>query len=135
VILVDTSIWINLLKGSPRQGLSPDETLRFVTCAPVVQEVFQGLRDASWSDLLREHFLALPCLSNPIPLDAFLEAAEIYRFGRRKGFTIRSSTDCLIAAIGIRNHVAVWHRDRDFTTIAKFTNLRCFDGQLPWSTN
>ncbi len=38
--------------------------------------------------------------------------------------TIRSSTDCLIAAIAIRNGVPVWHRDRDYDVIAKFTALR-----------
>jgi predicted nucleic acid-binding protein len=40
--------------------------------------------------------------------------------------TIRSSTDCLIAAIAIQNDVPVWHKDRDFTVIAKFTRLRVY---------
>jgi predicted nucleic acid-binding protein len=37
--------------------------------------------------------------------------------------TIRSSADCLIAAIAIANSIPVWHRDRDFSAIAKFTAL------------
>jgi predicted nucleic acid-binding protein len=36
---------------------------------------------------------------------------------------IRSSADCLIAAIAIANGIPVWHRDRDFATIARFTLL------------
>ena len=84
------------------------------------------MREDNRINTLRSNFLALPCLSNPTPLSAFLEAAEIYRFGRRKGYTVRSSTDCLIAAIAIRHDVAVWHRDRDFSTIARFTKLRAF---------
>jgi predicted nucleic acid-binding protein len=40
-------------------------------------------------------------LSDPVPEAVFLQAAEIYRQGRQKGYTIRSSTDCLIAAIAI----------------------------------
>ncbi|HYL75748.1 MAG TPA: PIN domain-containing protein [Bryobacteraceae bacterium] len=126
MILVDTSVWITLIKGARHQGLSPDEVLRFVTCAPILQELFQGMREDSRTNTLRENFLAMPCLSAPTPLGAFLEAAEIYRFGRRKGYTIRSSTDCLIAAIAIEHDVAVWHHNRDFTTIAKFTKLRAF---------
>ena len=42
---------------------------------------------------------------------------------RRKGYTIRSPIDCLIAAIAIDNQVAVWHKDRDFDVIAQYTAL------------
>jgi len=66
----------------------------------------------------------LPMLSNPLPRAAFLSAAELYRLGRAKGYTIRSSTDCLVAAIAIDNGVPVWHKDRDFESIARYTSLR-----------
>ena len=68
-------------------------------------------------------FLALPLLSDPLKSETFLRAAEIYRQGRRKGYTIRSSVDCLIAAIAIENRVPIWHRDRDFGAIARYTAL------------
>jgi hypothetical protein len=79
------------------------------------------------ADSFRESFTRIPRLSDPLPFSTFLEAAEIYNFGRRKGYTIRASTDCLIAAIAIQNDVPVWHKDRDFTVIARFTRLRSFD--------
>jgi predicted nucleic acid-binding protein len=60
-----------------------------------------------------------------------LQAAEIYREGRRKGHTIRSTTDCLIAAIAIENGVPMWHRDRDYDAIAKYTPLRISEWALP----
>ena len=75
----------------------------------------------------RDSFANIPRLSDPLPFSTFLEAAEIYSHGRRKGYTIRSSADCLIAAIGIQNDVLVWHKDRDFTVIARFTRLRVYD--------
>ena len=54
----------------------------------------------------------------------FLEAAEIYREGRRRGYTLRSSIDCLIAAIAIENGIPVRHRDRDYDAIGRYTRLK-----------
>jgi len=121
MILVDTSVWIELLAG--RLAIRQDELPTLVVCGPIVQEVLQGLRRGPDSEIFREGFLAIPVLSDPIPLRLFLAAADIYRQGRRRGLTIRSSVDCLIAAIAIENGVPVWHRDRDFTAVARYTAL------------
>jgi predicted nucleic acid-binding protein len=123
MILVDTSIWIELLAGRTPGRISADDFAHFVTCGPVVQEVLQGLKPGPQSDLFRTSFLALPILDDPIPLSVFVSAADIYRRGRRRGITIRSSVDCLIAAIAIDRDVPVWHRDRDFQAIAQYTAL------------
>jgi len=123
-MLVDTSVWIELLNRGLGSSVREQELLNFVTCGPVVQEVLQGLRNDPASDAFREAFLALPVLSDPLPSLSFLAAAEIYRLGRAKGYTIRSSTDCLIAAIAIDNRMPVWHKDRDFEAIARYTSLR-----------
>ncbi len=53
------------------------------------------------------------------------DAAAIYRVCRSAGETIRSITDCLIAAIAIRNDVAVLHNDPDYDAIARHSELRC----------
>ena len=123
MILVDTSVWIKLLSRRPGAQPDPDLVLEFATCGPVVQEVLQGFRNDHVLDTFRESFLALPRLSDPLPLATFLHAADLYRHGRSKGFTIRSGVDCLIAAIAIENRAAVWHQDRDFDTISRFTTL------------
>lgn len=107
--------------------------LRFVTCGPVIQEVLQGLRPGIESVAFREAFLAIPVVSDPLSLDLFLSAADIYGHGRRRGLTIRSSVDCLIAAIAIDQDLTVWHRDRDFTAIARYTALRAVSGNRPAS--
>jgi predicted nucleic acid-binding protein len=124
VILVDTSVWAGLLNTRSGKNLSADDVLGFVTCGPIVQEVLQGFRIEPAASEFRDVFLAIPRLSDPLPFTIFLGAAEIYRQGRRRGFTIRSSIDCLIAAIAIENQVPVWHKDRDFTAIAEFTPLQ-----------
>jgi predicted nucleic acid-binding protein len=121
VILADTSVWIDLLAGCLK--IRDNDLLKLVVCGPVAQEVLQGLRPGTASDAFRDRFLALPVVSDPIPIQLFLSAAEIFSRGRRKGLTIRSSVDCLIAAIAIENSIPVWHRDRDFDVIASYTAL------------
>ena len=125
MILVDTSIWIGLLAGG-RPKVAEEDLANFATCGPVVQELLQGLKPGPASDAFRQLLLAVPVLSDPVPLSLYLAAADIYRLGRRKGVTIRSSIDCLIAAIAMENRVPVWHRDRDFSAIAAYTALEIF---------
>jgi predicted nucleic acid-binding protein len=127
MILADTSVWIEFLRGDLGPKFNEDAMFQVLTCGPVIQEVFQGLRPLPQSRIFEERFLALPRLSDPLPLHIFTDAATIYRQGRRKGYTIRSPVDCLIAAIAIDNNVAVWHKDRDFDVIAQYTALETFE--------
>jgi predicted nucleic acid-binding protein len=126
LILVDTSIWIELLNGRLGSTVSEEDLFNFATCGPVVQEILQGLRDNSEGAAFREAFLALPVLSDPLPVGVFKAAEAIYHQGRSKGYTIRSSVDCLIAAIAIEHQTPVWHKDRDFNIIARYTALRTY---------
>lgn len=124
MILVDTSIWVELLgrKGAARPAF--DTFAQMATCPPVIQEVLQGIREPAAYARVRAGMLALPCVGAPVERETYVEAAELYRSGRRAGLTIRSSWDCLIAAIALRAQLPVWHRDRDFDAIASFTDLR-----------
>jgi predicted nucleic acid-binding protein len=125
VILVDTSIWIEVFRA--RRPLDLESVLDFddvVTCLPVVQEVLQGFRDESAHRRARESMLALPVVESPLADVVFLEAVSLYRSARRGGYTVRSSVDCLIAACAIRHDLEVVHRDRDFDAIASVSTLR-----------
>ncbi len=124
MILVDTSVWIEFLIDPARIPDGEASVEDFATCAPVVQEILQGISDRSSYRDFEDRLLAFPCLSEPVTLDLYVKAAAIYRDGRRKGYTIRSAIDCLVAAIAIEHNVPVWHRDRDFSTIARYTTLR-----------
>ena len=130
MILVDSSVWIEFLCGRMQQ-LQAGDFHQFATCGPILQEVLQGLRVGAASAKFEERIRSLPCLSDPLSVGLFLQAAEIYREGRRKGRTIRSTTDCLIASIAIDNAVPIWHKDRDFDTIADYTPLRISPRILP----
>lgn len=124
VVLADTSIWIRWFRGGVFKKPGAREMDSVVTCSPILQELFQGFEDLPAHNPLRLSLLAVPRLTDPIPVDVFLAAADIYRIARRKGYAVHSTIDCLIAAIAIRNDVPVAHADQDFDTIARFTPLR-----------
>ena len=122
-ILVDSSVWVRHLKMT--NIIEPHAVGReVVTCPPVVQEVLQGIFHPDAYRARRRMFLLMRILDSPMSADVFLEAADIYRNIRGKGFTIRSPNDCLIAACAIRNGVPLLHADRDFDVIARFTMLQ-----------
>lgn len=128
MILLDTSIWISLFNKKFKYRDEFNEFSQILTCPPVMQEVLQGVKFDTHYEEIKNSFMSFERIGSPVILDDFLVASEIYRSGRKKGRTIRSTIDCLIAAIAIREKVPVWHRDRDFDEIAVFTNLTISPG-------
>jgi len=125
MVLVDTSVWIEVFRQG--HGLDLESEVNFesvVTCLPVIQEVLQGFGDSRVSRSAREAMFALPIVESPLACSVFDEAVGLYRAGRRGGFTIRSSIDCLIAACAIRNDLSVFHCDRDFDHLSRVSPLR-----------
>jgi predicted nucleic acid-binding protein len=125
MILIDTSVWIEVFKAKTRLRLEDRVDLdEVVTCLPVIQEVLQGFRDEGAYRKARSAMFAFPVLESPLGRPVFEDAVGLYRTARRAGLTVRSSVDCLIAACAIRHDVEVLHRDRDFPTLAKVSALR-----------
>jgi predicted nucleic acid-binding protein len=125
MILVDTSAWIEVLRGRAAQryadAVAGDEV---VTCLPVMQEVLQGIDDDRAFRLAVAAFAEIPILENPLTRGVFDEAVQLYREARRAAVTVRSSVDCLIAVCAMRNGATVLHVDRDFTHLARITELK-----------
>lgn len=128
MILVDTSAWIELLRGS---GHPAHVTLRhhlerrspIATTEPIIMELLAGIRDTHERSTLRARLLGLPRLAVRGLAD-FESAADLYRACRGRGATVRKLIDCLIAAVAIREHATVLHNDRDFDVLARHTRLR-----------
>jgi predicted nucleic acid-binding protein len=121
--LVDTSVWIDFLRGrsAPHVAvltafLDQDEV---VGTAPIIlQEILQGADSEARFDRWKTYFSDLFCY---IPGDieaSHINAARIYQRCRRAGRTPRSSNDCLIACIAIEFGLVLLHNDRDFQVIA-----------------
>lgn len=132
LVLVDTSVWIEVFRKS--SGFRLEDYVDFdevVTCLPVVQEVLQGFRDPLAHRKARNSMLALPMVENPLTLEVYDKAIELYRAARRNGITVRSSVDCLIAACALRNSLSVLHHDRDYKALAKASLLEATSIELP----
>jgi predicted nucleic acid-binding protein len=122
VVLVDTSTW--LLQKPPGDFLTLIRNHPVAICPPVVQELLQGAYDQQRMNRVNEITRNSAMLDSPVPLARFEFAGEIFRTIRARSFTIRSSNDCLIAAIAMHHDVTLLHGDRDFDYIARFFPLR-----------
>ena len=130
MIVVDTSVWIDVLAGHDGKAA--------VRCVELIErgepvaltdviyaELLQGVRDDAEAARLDGHLRAFPILRLG-GLDDFALAAEIYRTARRSGITIRKTLDCLIAAPCIRTGAPLLHADADFDRLASCTALRIY---------
>lgn len=124
MVLVDTSAWIEVFRKPPRLALEKVVDVDdIVTCLPVVQEVLQGFTNDLAFRSAREAMLALPIVEAPLGERVYLDAVDLYRRARRAGITVRSGVDCLIAACAIRHGLTVLHHDRDFSALARVSEL------------
>ena len=128
MILVDSSAWIEFLRatGSPvhlrlRSALQQGHEL--ASTDVIVMEILAGARDDADRDRLRRLLYGLEFLAVEGPAD-YEHAAELYRACRAGGETPRKLTDCLIAAVAMRNDAALLCEDSDFLTIARHSRLR-----------
>ena len=123
MVLVDSSVWIDLLRARKtppvaalRGLLEGDEA----ALAPVIyQEILQGAASPRHFAKLREYFDSLPFLLPVHPIDTYAAAAELYVACRKQGITPRSPHDCLVARIAAEHEVALLHDDRDFEALAR----------------
>ncbi|MBK6608355.1 MAG: PIN domain-containing protein [Leptospiraceae bacterium] len=123
--LIDTSVWIESLKKDSKFRIQKHfKEHEIFLCLPVYQEILQGIRDDSVFWAVKKALDHSNILEETITRETFEEAISIYRQARKKGITIRSSVDCLIASIAIRNHATIIHKDRDYSEISKFTTLK-----------
>jgi predicted nucleic acid-binding protein len=128
MILVDTSVWIDFLRGensSERQilhRLIEDEEEISIT-GIILTEILQGIKDDKKYKITKNYLLEFP-IYEPSGINTYIDAARIYRECRNNGRTIRSTIDCVIAAICLENDLSVLHKDRDYDIIQECCRLK-----------
>ena len=128
MILVDTSALVSFLKGARTAAARCLEELivrdePFALTPIVVQETLQGARDDVEWRRLRSYLLSQEMLHAKDPLAAHVRSARLYFDCRRRGITVRSTIDCLIADLALEHRAALLHADRDFDAIRRVRPL------------
>jgi len=132
MIVIDTSVWIDVLNGSPssqaERCVDLIESGEPAALTDVIfTEVLQGLRTEREARIVERHLRDFPILRLE-GLEDFVLAADLYRAARRAGVTIRKTLDCLIAAPCVRVGAPLLHADADFDRLATCTPLRIWEG-------
>lgn len=125
MILIDTSAWVEFLRGTGSPACDRVDALlgtRIATCDPVRMELLAGARDEQHLSDLRRLLARASVL--PTASGDYENAALLYRTCRQSGATVRKLIDCLIAAVAIRANAPVLHADADFDTLARYTPVR-----------
>jgi len=128
VIVIDTSVWILVLNGVDHDKA---ERARDVIQGPedvgvpgiILEEILRGLKGDSHYHKVRKLLLS-DFTYLEMRQSVFLRSADIYRTLRKKGKTIRSPADCLIAACAIEERASLLENDSDFHTIAETFPLK-----------
>lgn len=131
MILVDTSVLIDYLKGKQNTATDRLQTalhsgIPYGINSFIYQELLQGVRTIKEFNLLKQYLDTQIFYHLRDEKESYALAAHIYFDCRRKGITISSTVDCLIAQTAIDNNLLLLHNDADFDKIAEVADLRCY---------
>ena len=126
MILVDTSVWIEIFKDKTGNIVKAFQktigTDNYVMSRFNQLELLQGARDQNEWEMLEDYLSTQYFLE--ATQDTWPKAARIYFELRRKGFTINSPVDCCIAQVALEYDAILLHRDKDFEKISRFRPLQ-----------
>ena len=126
MFVVDSSVWIDYFNGKP----SPETNLLDISLGKdpitvgdiMLAEVLQGFRSARHYSIAKNLMLSLD-LVHMLNTSIALQSAENYRKLRRKGATVRKTTDCIIATWCIEHGLPLLHCDKDFQPFQDYLGL------------
>lgn len=126
MILVDTSVWVDYLNGVQSKHTDAlDSGIVEGTVAIgdlIFLEILQGIRDDRQYRKTKQRLMTLDRLEmfgQGMPE----KCAENYRALRKKGITIRKTTDVIIATFCIERRMPLLFIDRDFVPFVDHLNL------------
>jgi hypothetical protein len=131
MILVDTSVLIDFLKGFQTEGRDKFEVvlhrkIPFGITSFILQEVLQGAASEKEFLLLKKYLLSQKFYHPKDPVDSFARAARIYMDCRKQGITIRSTIDCIIVQTAFEHDLFLLHNDNDFNAMAKVAPIKFY---------
>lgn len=127
MILVDSSVWIDYLRGV--ENRQTDRLHGMLGIEPlavgdlILTEVLQGTTTGKdFKEVLRllESLDVVPLGGHAVAV----QAARNFRALREKGITVRKTIDCIIATRCIMDGMTLLHSDRGFDPFAMHLRLR-----------
>lgn len=122
--LVDTSIWIDYLRGNDNKPVQQftdvlERAFPYGITSVIYQEILQGADSPATFDRLEAYLITQRFYHPRDSVASYRDAAALFFRCRQNGVTIRSTIDCLIAQIAIEHELILLHNDRDFTRMAR----------------
>ena len=131
MILVDTSAWVEFLRGTDSPVCDAVDRLldyELATCTAISMELLAGARDERQLAELRGLLARTTML--PIEPADYEMAAVLYRACRARRETVRNLIDCLIGAVALRAEAEILHADTDFEVLARHADVRTHDDSV-----
>lgn len=127
MILVDSSVWVNYFNGQRSRETDHLDTLLgqepIAIGDLILAEVLQGFRSDRDYRTARALLTTLP-IYELLDTKRALCVADNYRALRKRGITMRSTADAIIATFCIEQAVPLLYSDRDFEPFAVHLGLR-----------
>jgi predicted nucleic acid-binding protein len=132
MVLVDTSILIDFLRGADNAAVGRfqyilDNTIPFGISPLTYLEVLQGTRTDKDYATVKSYLETHRFFGLLDEKESYAAAARIYFDCRRKGITINSTVDCMIAQTAIENDLTLLHNDADYDRIRKVAPLKIYE--------
>lgn len=129
MIVVDTSVLVDFFRGKPTVQVRnlrrlEREEIPYAIPAVCCQEVLQGAVDEEEWARLHSYFVGQEILVPAEPWSVHTSAARIYFDCRRRGITIGSAVDCLVAQLVLEDDNVLLHSDEDFERMKQVRPLR-----------
>jgi predicted nucleic acid-binding protein len=126
VVIVDTTVWIDYLRGTSTPQVTwlemAIERQRLGLLDLILCEVLQGVRDNRQLEEVHQalaHFVIFATGG----VACAIAAARNYLVLRHQGHTVRKTIDCLIATFCLMHDHTLLHNDRDFDPFERFLGL------------
>jgi len=128
MVIVDTSVLIDYLKGVNNSQVELfddilDKKMPYGINDFIFQEVLQGARDSKEYHQLREYLTSIPFFNLKQGSFSYECAAFIHFSCRRKGITIRSTIDLIIAQTALENSLQFSSMRYSYTKYRNKSNL------------
>ena len=126
MIVADTSVWIDYVKGidAPHTNILDYELVcnRVITGDIIIVEFLQGFKND------RDYLIAKQIMDNLeyrdfLGKEVAIQAVNNYRKLRKLGITVRKTIDVIIATFCIENGFSLIHNDRDFDPMEELLGL------------